>query len=57
VNIGEDVWIGANVVIRMGATIGDRAVVGAGAVVTRDVPADEVVAGAPAQTIRTKKRS
>jgi serine acetyltransferase len=52
VRIGADCWIGANAVILPGVAIGDRAVVGAGAVVTRDVPPGAVVAGNPAQIIR-----
>jgi acetyltransferase-like isoleucine patch superfamily enzyme len=51
VEIGEGVWIGANAVILAGITIGDRAVVGAGAVVTKDVPADTVVGGNPARLL------
>lgn len=42
VTIGSNVWIGSNVVVLRGVTIGDRAVVAAGAVVTRDVPAGHV---------------
>jgi acetyltransferase-like isoleucine patch superfamily enzyme len=53
VEIGNNVWIGANVVIRMGITIGARAIVGAGSVVTHDVPASTVVGGNPARVIRT----
>lgn len=49
VTIGEDVWIGGGAIILAGATIGDRAIVGAGSVVTRDVPADAVVVGNPAR--------
>jgi acetyltransferase-like isoleucine patch superfamily enzyme len=51
--LGDDVWIGADATILKGVTIGDRAIVGAGAVVTSDVPADTVVAGNPARVIRT----
>lgn len=50
--IGNDVWIGCLSVILKGVRIGNRAVVGAGSVVTRDVPDDAVVAGNPARTIR-----
>lgn len=49
--IGRDVWIGANAVILGGVTIGDGAVVAAGAVVTKDVEAGTVVAGVPARVI------
>lgn len=50
--IGNDVWIGAGATILKGVTVGDRSIVGAGAVVTRDVPADCVVAGNPARIVR-----
>lgn len=51
VTIGDDVWIGAGARILAGVTIGSHAVVGAGAVVTRDVPARQVVAGVPARPL------
>lgn len=51
--IGEDCWIGGGVVILPGVTIGNRVVVGAGSVVTKDVPDDAVVAGNPARPIRS----
>lgn len=52
ITIGANVWVGAKAVILLGVRIGDNAVVGAGAVVTRDVPACTVVAGVPARIIR-----
>jgi acetyltransferase-like isoleucine patch superfamily enzyme len=50
--IGDDVFIGAQSIILKGVTIGDRAVIGAGSVVTRDIPADCIAAGNPAQVVR-----
>lgn len=50
--IGNDVWIGGNAVILPGVTIGSNVVVGAGAVVTKDVPDNCVVAGVPARVIK-----
>ena len=52
VKIGNNVWIGAHATILAGVTIGDNAVVAAGAVVTKDVPANAVVAGVPAKKIK-----
>lgn len=51
--IGNHVWIGANATVLAGVTIGDWAVVGAGAVVTRDVPPRCIVVGVPARVIKT----
>jgi len=50
--IGSDVWIGANAFVRQEVRIGHGAIVGAGAVVTHDVPAYGIVAGVPARLIR-----
>lgn len=50
--IGENVWIGANATILPGVTVGDNAVVAAGAVVTKDVPAGVVAGGVPARTLK-----
>lgn len=57
VAIGNRVWIGAQVKILKGVTIGADAVVGAGSVVTKDVPANAIVAGVPAKLIRYKSTS
>ena len=48
VRIGNNVWLGAGVIVLKGVTIGDNAIVGAGSVVTKAVPADTTVAGVPA---------
>ena len=53
--IGRDVWIGANAVVLGGVTIGDGAVVAAGAVVSRDVEPGFVVAGNPAAAVKKRK--
>lgn len=54
VRIGADVWLGAKVIVLPGVTIGDGAVVAAGAVVTRDVEPMSIVAGVPARPIGTR---
>ena len=51
--VGDNVWIGTRAIILPGVTIGDGAVIGAGAVVTKDVPARSVAAGNPARILRT----
>lgn len=53
INIGNNVWFGANAVVLQGITIGDNCIVGAGAVVTKDVKANTVVVGSPARVIKT----
>jgi maltose O-acetyltransferase len=52
VTIGSDVWVGGAAVILPGVTIGSRSVIGAGSVVTRDVPDDVFAAGNPCRVIR-----
>ena len=52
IHIGSDVWFGARVTVVPGITIGDGAIIGAGSVVTKDLPARTVVAGVPARVIR-----
>jgi maltose O-acetyltransferase len=52
VTAGDHVWIGGQAVLTPGVTVGDRAVVAAGAVVTGDVPPDVVVAGNPATVVK-----
>lgn len=50
--IGKNVFIGARSIVMKGVTIGDGAVVGAGSVVTKDVPANAIVAGNPAKIVK-----
>ncbi len=52
IKIGDDVWIGGSVVICPGVSIGDRTVIGAGSVVTKDIPSDVFAAGNPCKVIR-----
>lgn len=52
VTIGDDVWVGGGAVICPGVTIGARSVIGAGSVVTRDIPEDVVAAGNPCRVLR-----
>jgi acetyltransferase-like isoleucine patch superfamily enzyme len=51
--IGRNVWLGANVTVLPGVTIGDDAVIGAGSVVTKDVPARTIAVGSPARVVRS----
>lgn len=53
--IGNDVWIGARVIILPGVTIGDGAIIGAGSVVTKDVMPYSIVGGNPAHLIKNRK--
>lgn len=52
IHIGKNVWIGANAMVLPGVTIGDGAVVAAGAIVTKDVPSNTIVAGIPAKPVK-----
>lgn len=52
VTIGDGVWIGANVTVLPGVTIGENSVIGAGSVVTKDVPANVVAYGSPCRVVR-----
>ncbi|MGG2091891.1 sugar O-acetyltransferase [Bacillus sp. S13(2024)] len=53
ISIGNDVWIGGSCVILAGVTIGDNSIVAAGSVVTKDVPANTIVAGNPAKRLKS----
>lgn len=55
VTIEDDVWVGRNAIVMPGLTIGRGAVIGAGAVVTKDVPAYAIVGGVPAKLIKYRK--
>jgi maltose O-acetyltransferase len=52
IHIGNDVWLGDNVTVLPGITIGDNVVVGAGAVVTKDIPDNSLALGVPARVVR-----
>jgi maltose O-acetyltransferase len=54
IKIGDDVWIGASVIVLPGVTIGNHVVVGAGSVVTKDLPDYTVAVGNPAKVIKNK---
>ncbi|MXV49930.1 sugar O-acetyltransferase [Pedobacter sp. HMF7647] len=56
ITIGEDVWVGGGAIICPGVTIGNRTVIGAGSVVTKDIPDDVFAAGNPCKVIRKLKR-
>lgn len=53
ITLGDKVYIGNNAILLPGVTVGNNVVIGAGAIVTKDVPANSVVAGVPARVIRT----
>ena len=52
VHIGKNCWLGAGVIVLPGVSIGDNTVVGAGSVVTKDIPANVVVVGSPCRVLR-----
>lgn len=52
IEIGSDVWVGGGAIILPGVTIGSRAVIGAGSVVTRDIPDGVFAAGNPCRVVR-----
>lgn len=54
-SVGDDVWIGANVVVLPGVKIGSHSVVAAGSIVTKDVPEYAIVGGNPAKIIKSRK--
>jgi len=54
IKIGDDVWFGAAVIVLPGVTIGSHSVIGAGSVVTRDIPAFSVAVGIPATVVRSR---
>jgi len=56
INIGSNVWVGANSVILDGVTIGDGAIIGAGSVVTKDVNENAIVVGNPARLLRYRTK-
>ncbi len=57
ITIGDNVWLGGGVIVLPGVTIGADTVVGAGSVVTRDLPAGVVAVGNPARVVRTPERT
>lgn len=52
VHIGKNCWLGAGVVVMPGVTIGDNSVIGAGSIVTKDIPANVVAVGNPCRVLR-----
>lgn len=55
VKIGDNVWIGGNVIIFPGVTIGDNCTIGAGSIVTKDIPTNSIAYGNPCRVARTLK--
>ena len=52
INIGSNVWLGANVTVLPGVTVGDNSIIGAGSVVTKDIPANVIAVGNPCKVVR-----
>lgn len=52
IKVGKNVWIGANAVILPGVTIGDNSIIGAGSIVTKDIPSNVVAVGVPCKPIK-----
>ena len=52
INIGDNVWLGANVTVLPGVTIGKNSVIGAGSIVTKDIPENVVAVGNPCKVVR-----
>ena len=57
ITIGNNVWIGTNAVILPGVTIGENSIIGAGSIVTKDVPPNVVAVGNPCRVMRSIKES
>jgi len=55
VNIGDNVWLGINVIVLKGVTIGEHTIIGANSVVTRDIPANVIAAGNPCKILSNLK--
>ncbi|MDM8541034.1 acyltransferase [Desulfococcaceae bacterium HSG9] len=55
VKIGDDVWLGAHVIVNDGLKIGKGAIIGAGSIVTKDIPAYKIAIGAPAKVVKDRK--
>ncbi len=56
IRVGNDVWIGTRVIVMPGVTIGDHSIIGAGAVVTKDVPDWAIVGGVPAKVLKMRNQ-
>lgn len=56
IQIGSNVWIGADSIILPGVTIGDNVVIGAGSIVTKDIPSNSIAVGNPCKVVKEKKK-